>query len=85
MPISTARCLACSMLTAVALATVTAPGRAQPPNPYHTVAGWLQPPPGRKLGSASMVATDARGNVWLAERCGENSRLLVCRAPAMQP
>jgi DNA-binding beta-propeller fold protein YncE len=43
------------------------------PNPYGVVPDWIQPPAGRELGSVSMVDTDRDGNVWVAERCGENN------------
>ena len=43
------------------------------PNPYVEVADWLEPPEGRAMGAVSSVYTDADGNLWLAERCGQNS------------
>jgi DNA-binding beta-propeller fold protein YncE len=55
-----------------AVAASLAPHVHAQPNPYRTLDQWLEPP-GRTLGSASMVAVDARGNLWLAERCGANS------------
>jgi DNA-binding beta-propeller fold protein YncE len=57
-----------AFLVAVALCAAAA---AQP-NPYRTVEHWLQPPAGRMLGSASSVYPDARGELWIAERCGAN-------------
>jgi DNA-binding beta-propeller fold protein YncE len=42
------------------------------PNPYRTIEHWLQPPAGREIGSVSSVSADARGNVWIAERCAAN-------------
>jgi streptogramin lyase len=42
------------------------------PNPYETLAEWIDLPEGRKLGSASTVDVDRDGNVWVAERCGGN-------------
>ncbi len=44
-------------------------------NPYRTVDGWAQAPPGRPWGATSAVypARDGSGNIWVAERCGENS------------
>ena len=44
------------------------------PNPYSIVEGWAQDPPGRPWGSTSAVypARDGSGNIWVAERCGEN-------------
>jgi hypothetical protein len=32
-------------------------------------------PPGREMGSVSWTHPDAKGNIWLAERCGQNSCL----------
>lgn len=43
------------------------------PNPYRTVTGFFKLPPGRTMGSTSAVATDSKGNIWIAERCGANS------------
>ena len=44
-----------------------------PANPYVADAGFFQMPPGRTMGSSSGVAVDARGHIWVAERCGANS------------
>ena len=52
--------------------TANAPAFAQP-NPYVEVEDWLEPPEGRAMGAVSSVYTDADGNLWLAERCGQNS------------
>ena len=52
------------------LAGFTSNAGAQP-NPYRAVANWIQPP--RELGSVSMVDPDGDGNIWVAERCGENT------------
>ena len=46
------------------------------PNPYRTVEGvWGKLPKGRTWGSTSAVfpATDRSGNIWVAERCRQNS------------
>lgn len=46
------------------------------PNPYSTVKGtWGKLPEGRTWGSTSAVfpATDGSGNIWVAERCGQNT------------
>jgi DNA-binding beta-propeller fold protein YncE len=59
-----------SIALTCALATVA--GAAAQPNPYATVAAWLQAPQGRALGSVSAVDADAAGNLWIAERCGAN-------------
>ena len=61
-------------LAAALLATFASFAPAQP-SPYHVVEGWLAAPNGRTLGSMSMVDVDAAGNVWVAERCGENNCL----------
>lgn len=42
------------------------------PNPYHVVEGWPNLGGFRSLGSVSAVYPDGNGNVWIAERCGEN-------------
>jgi hypothetical protein len=47
---------------------------AQLPNPYQApTEHWGTMPPGRAWGSASGIAIDAKGNLWVAERCGANS------------
>ena len=61
-------------LAAALLATFASFAPAQP-SPYHVVKGRLAAPNGRTLGSMSMVDVDAAGNVWVAERCGENNCL----------
>lgn len=45
------------------------------PNRYRTIEGWAQLPEGRTMGATSAVypAQDGSGNIWLAERCEENS------------
>ena len=43
------------------------------PNPYTTQPGVLKMPAGRTMGSTSAVATDSKGQIWVAERCGANS------------
>lgn len=58
--------------TAVLLAGFAPLASAQP-NPYTTLAEWLVAPDNRLIGSVSSVDTDASGNVWAAERCGQNS------------
>jgi DNA-binding beta-propeller fold protein YncE len=45
---------------------------AAQPNPYYTLSDWLQASPD-EIGSVSAVDLDAAGNVWVAERCSENS------------
>jgi sugar lactone lactonase YvrE/mono/diheme cytochrome c family protein len=43
------------------------------PNPYTADTGFFKLPAGRTMGSSSAVATDSRGHIWIAERCGANS------------
>ena len=42
------------------------------PNPYVADPSFLKMPAGRSMGSTSAVATDSRGHIWVAERCGAN-------------
>ena len=42
-------------------------------NPYHMTEGWAKLPDGRKIGATGAVSVDRSGNVWVFERCGENS------------
>lgn len=59
---------------AVASCALWAIAAAAQPNPYRSVPDWIRwAQPGRVLGSVSSVDVDARGNVWIAERCGQNS------------
>jgi len=41
------------------------------PNPYRTVADWAKLPEGRPWGSTAGVTIDPKGNIWIAERCGQ--------------
>ena len=43
------------------------------PNPYRTVSGIVTMPAGRSMGSTNAINVDARGNIWVFERCGVNS------------
>jgi DNA-binding beta-propeller fold protein YncE len=45
-------------------------GAAGLPNPYRTVADWIDAP--RALGSVSSVDVARDGSLWIAERCGAN-------------
>ncbi len=45
----------------------------QPPNPYSTVDKWGQLPAGRTWGATSAVYPAKDGNIWVAERCGQNN------------
>ena len=51
------------------------------PNPYRSEYGQLKLPPGRAMGSTSAVATDSKGHIWVAERCGANN----CGDSAIDP
>ncbi len=51
------------------------------PNPYRSEYGYLKLPPGRVMGSTSAVATDSKGHIWVAERCGANN----CAASTIDP
>jgi sugar lactone lactonase YvrE len=43
------------------------------PNPYRTVPDIITMPAGRTLGSTNAINLDAKGNIWVFERCGANS------------
>lgn len=43
------------------------------PNPYRTIENWGQLPAGREWGSTSAIYPSSDGNIWVAERCGQNS------------
>ncbi|MBC7505843.1 MAG: hypothetical protein H7267_09000 [Sandarakinorhabdus sp.] len=51
------------------------------PNPYTADASFFKMPAGRVMGSTSAVATDSKGHIWIAERCGANS----CAGSAVNP
>jgi streptogramin lyase len=42
-------------------------------NPFVMEESWAEPPSGRPMGSVSWVDLDAHGNLWILERCGQNS------------
>jgi len=60
---------------AVAILAVSARAQNHAPNPHRTVEGWAKMPAGRTWGATSAVyaARDGSGNIWVAERCGQNS------------
>ena len=58
---------------ASAAEVASTPGPNAVPNVYVADPVFLKPPPGRSLGSASGVAVDSRGHIWLGDRCGANS------------
>lgn len=43
------------------------------PNPYAAYTNFFKLPAGRIMGSSSAVATDSKGHIWIAERCGANN------------
>ncbi len=43
------------------------------PNPYRTIRDFFKLPPGRVFDSSSAVAVDSKGNIWVADRCHNNS------------
>ena len=43
------------------------------PNPYRTIADFVTMPAGRQMGSTNAINVDAKGNIWVFERCGANS------------
>jgi secreted PhoX family phosphatase len=59
-------------ISAAGLLAETAPTNSAP-NPYRTITGWFQVPPGRVWGSTAGVDVDAHDHIWVAERCGANS------------
>jgi DNA-binding beta-propeller fold protein YncE len=48
---------------------------------WRAIANWAQMPAGRTWGSTSTLDVDRSGNVWVFERCGENS----CADSALPP
>ena len=79
-PLSTMRLIlaiagiaACSMFGSRALAQESSPTNSLP-NPYHMVEGWAKDlPAGRQWGSTNAITVDAKGNIWVGERCGGSS------------
>lgn len=57
----------------VAVTTIAAQTQNHAPNPYRTVEGWGELPPGREWGSTSAIFPSPGGNIWVAERCGQNT------------
>jgi len=43
------------------------------PNPYRIVDNIVTMPAGRTMGSTNAINVDAKGNIWVFERCGVNS------------
>ena len=63
---------ACALLTAGVACLAAA-------NPFKATPGWGDI--GREWGSTSAVYTTMEGNIWVAERCGENT----CIGHQLQP
>ena len=59
--------------TLIFLAAWIAATTAAQENPYTEDPSWAEPPPSRVLGSISWAYADHEGNVWIVERCGQNS------------
>src|SRR5688572_31554926 len=62
----------------LAVMSVVAAGQAVPvpnsqPNPYAAGQSWGQLPSGRPYGNTSAVHVDARGVVWVADKCASTS------------
>lgn len=55
-----------------ALVTVLSAVTHAQDNLYREVPNWIQPPSSRSLGSVSWAYPDSAGNIWIAERCGQN-------------
>ena len=76
------RCTSAAVLTLAATVAITAGGQApgnqnlelpKLPNPYHTAYDIVRMPAGRKMGSTNAINVDAKGNIWVFERCGANT------------
>ncbi len=61
------------LLGACSPQTTPGPTTAAASEPYRADADWLQIPAGREWGSSSAVYPAPDGNLWVAERCGQNS------------
>lgn len=66
---SAARLLAAALVL-LALAGLDASAQT---NPYKAILHWGQLPQGRSWGSTSAIFPSPDGNMWVAERCGQNS------------
>src|SRR5882672_674426 len=51
---------------------------------WRTVTGWAKMPEGRAWGSTSTLDVDRSGNVWVFERCGDNSCAESSLPPVVQ-
>ena len=67
---------------AIVLLSAAVSAWAQLPNPYKPpIENWGTMPAGRAWGSVSGIAIDAKGNLWMAERCGANT----CAGSTLDP
>ncbi|HSJ24851.1 MAG TPA: peptidyl-alpha-hydroxyglycine alpha-amidating lyase family protein, partial [Longimicrobiales bacterium] len=67
---STLSLLACTMATLAAAHTLSA---QVPTNPFRPDYEWGVLPEGRQWGSTSAIYPASDGNIWVAERCGQNT------------
>ena len=68
--LSIAGIAACTLFGGRASAQESSPTNSLP-NPYHLIEGWAKDlPGGRQWGVTSAIDVDAKGNIWVAERCG---------------
>jgi streptogramin lyase len=81
---SHARRLGPLTIAATALLSATISGLPAQDNPYKPVENWAQLPPGRTWGSTSAVDIDPKGNIWVADRCEQNSCAGRTEDPIMQ-
>ncbi len=66
--------LVSAMIAVFTLLVVDSSAQNHAPNPYRPVeGGWGQLPEGRTWGATSAVYPAGDGNIWAAERCGQNS------------
>ena len=60
-------------LMAAPVAPQTLPAPNSQPNPYQSGQSWGQLPAGRPYGNTSAVHVDARGTVWVADKCASTT------------
>jgi sugar lactone lactonase YvrE len=73
------------LLTSAALIVIVSSfGVPAQENPYKPVENWAQLPAGRVWGSTSAVDVDPKGNIWVADRCTQNSCAGRSEEPIMQ-
>jgi streptogramin lyase len=68
-----------------AFVTITNAAIAQDlPDPYIEVDNWARLPPGRPWGLLYAPAVDSHGNVWVLDRCGQDSCAYTNEAPLLE-